>query len=157
MQRTAYALLFLLLLAGCSSRDNAFRYFQTLDTDREKAVLNMRRIALKEGNRTESILIAIHLNPVYPELYHDQNSFLMSLYDTENRPIETFSFSLNGKAPIAVIALEQNCSLERLMPLQNPWGENYQVLFPPTGDANLTLRFGNGPSLQGQATFRTDR
>lgn len=157
MRRTALVLLTIALLSGCSSRDNAFRYFQKLDGDKERAVLNMRRISLKEGNRTESMLVAVYLNAVYPELYHDQNSFVVSLYDVDNRPLERFSLSLNDAAPVAAVELEQNCTLRRLMPIDNPWGKSYQVIFPGSRDTNLTLRFGSGPSLQGQATFYTDR
>jgi len=156
MARTGILLLLLILTAGCS-RDNAFRHFQKLDSDKERAVLNMRRVILKENNQTVSLFISVYLNAVYPELYHDQNSFLVSFYDKQARPLEAFSITLNGQAPLAAVLLEQNCTLRRLMPLDNPWSRTYQMLFPPLQDQNLTLRFESDPSLTGQATFRIDR
>ncbi|HHH72749.1 MAG TPA: hypothetical protein ENL04_02880 [Sulfuricurvum sp.] len=147
---------FAILFTACS-RDTAFEYFTRLDSTQERAVTNLKRVTLKEDNRTVALLSVIYLNPVDPALYQQQQHFLVALYDTQKRPLTDYTITLNGKTPAGIVTLDDNCSLRALMPLNNPWNDYYQLVFSATGDHKLTLQFETGPSLQGAVTYDTDR
>jgi hypothetical protein len=146
----------LIVLTACS-RDTAFKYFTRLDSTYGRAVINLKRVTLKEHNRTVALLSVIYLNPVHPELYQHQEHFLVALYDTKKRPLTEYTITLNGNAPAGIAKLDDNCSLRDLMPLNNPWNDYYQLVFGPAREHNLTLRFETGPSLRGEVTYDTEQ
>ncbi len=148
----------MLMLAGCSDKDNAFEYFTKLDSTHERAVMNLRTVMLRdEHNRTHSVISVIYLDPVEPKLYRGQNYFLVGLYDRDKTPLSSYRVTLNGRAPAGIAELDANCSLRTLMPLNNPWTDYYEVVFPALKDTNLTITFETDRSLRGSATYRTDR
>lgn len=146
------SLLLLLIFAACS-RDTAYKYFAKLDSRHERAVTNLRRVTLEEHNETQALVSVLYLNPVDPQLYHDQHYFFIGLFDRQGRGLEAYGITLNGKPPVGMARLDNNCSLRSLMPLNNPWNRYYEVVFRPTADENLTLNFEIDPSLQGQAVY----
>jgi len=144
------------LFTACS-RQTAFEYFTKLDSRHERAVTNLRRITLKEGNETTALISVIYLNPVDPALYSKQSYFLVAMYDKRDRTLDDYNITLNGSGAVGIVLLDDNCSLRQLMPLNNPWNSYYEVLFKPQKDANLTLRFETYPSLTGEAVYATDQ
>lgn len=144
----------LLLTAGCS-RDTAFEYFTKLDSTQERAVSNYRRVTLSDGNLTEAIVNVLYLNPVEPEMFRGNHYFFISLYDRDKRPLEEYNLTLNGEPPAGITMLDRNCSLSRLLPLNNPWTVYYEAVFKRLKDENLTLRFEIDPSLTGEAVYRS--
>lgn len=152
--RIWYGLPVLLLLLGCS-RENAYRYFTKLNTTQERAVGSLQRITLEKGDTTLTLISAIYLNEADPELYRDNHYFLMALYDRNSTSIAALNITLNHQPPMGTVLLDENCSLRALMPLNNRWHKYYELVFPGSDEANLTLRVENGPSLQGEAVFGT--
>jgi len=148
--------LIVLLFSACS-RESAFEHFTRLDSLHERAVTQLRRATLGEANRTQALISVIYLNPVEPESYGEAPAFLVALFDRNGSGLETYKTTLNGREPAGIVRLDENCSLRSLMPLDNPWNSYYQLLFAAEADDNLTLRFENGPSLQGEVTYYTDR
>lgn len=146
----------LILLTACS-RETAFEHFSRLDSRHERAVANLMRVTLKEDNRTTALLNIIYLNAVDPKLYHRQHYFFVAQYDSRRLPLEEYAITLNGKAPAGIVPLDDNCSLRKLMPLNNSWNAYYELVFKASEDENLTLRFESDPSLQGEVTYHTDR
>lgn len=156
MRYWLFALLIVSVFTACS-RETAFEHFKRLDSRHERAVANLKSVALKENNQTAALISIIHLNPVDPELYGDRPTFFIALYDKKERTLQEYNVTLNGRAPVAITPLDENCSMRSLMPLNNPWNTYYQALFKKRGDENLTLRFESGPSLKGEVTFHTDQ
>ncbi len=150
------SLIVILLFTACS-RDTAFEYFTKLDSRKERAVVNLRRITLNEQNETSALISVIYLNPVDPQLYIGRPNFLVALYDKRGRTLDEYNITLNGRPYVGMTELDDNCSLRRLMPLDNPWNRYYQLIFPYQDDANLTLRFETHPSLTGEVTYETDQ
>jgi hypothetical protein len=148
---------FILIFFSACSRDTAFEYFTKLDSQKERAVVNLRRITLREQNETTALISIIYLNPVEPKLYIGRPNFLVALYDKRNRTLDDYNITLNGQPSLGMTELDDNCSLRRLMPLDNPWNRYYQVIFPYQDDANLTLRFETHPSLTGEVIYDTDQ
>ena len=146
----------LVLASGCS-RDTAFEYFTKLDSTQERAVGNYRRITLSDGNLTEAIINVLYLNPVEPDLFHGNHYFFISLYDRNKRPLQEYNLTLNGEPAAGIVMLDRNCSLSRLLPLNNPWNVYYEAVFKRLEDENLTLRFEIDPSLTGEAVYRLVR
>lgn len=149
-------LLLLLFFSACS-RDTAFEYFTKLDSQKERAVVNLRRVLLKEHNETTALISIIYLNPVDPQRYFGRPNFLVAFYDKRGRMPEDYNITLNGRPYVELTALDTNSSLRRLMPLDNPWNSYYRLVFPYQDDANLTLRFETRPSLTGEVTYETDQ
>ncbi len=157
MLRWTSAVLFAVVFLGCS-RDTAFEYFTKLDSTAERAVVNLRQIVLRDDrNNTRALISVIYLDPVQPQIFRRQHFFLVGLYDSRKRPLFDYNLTLNGEAPKGIVELDDNCSLRRLMPLNNPWTDYYEVVFAHTDDENLTLTFENGPSLKGSAVYRSVR
>ncbi|MBD3800843.1 MAG: hypothetical protein IE886_05210 [Campylobacterales bacterium] len=151
-------LLITAVLFSACSKESAFTYFTKLDSRHERAVSNLKRATLTdEANRTAALISILHLNPVDPQLYGKRPSFLVALFDRGGRTLEEYNITLNGKTPVGLAQLDENCSLRELMPQNNPWNRYYQLLFRPTKEANLTLFFGTGPFLKGEVTFHTDQ
>lgn len=148
--------LFAVLFSACS-KNTAFHYFTKLDSRHERAVSNLQNITLKEDNRTAALLNVIYLNPVDPDLYQNQHFFFVAQFDTRKEPLEHYTITLNGRPPVGIAPLDDNCSLRSLMPLNNPWNAYYEIVFKGSDDENLTLRFETDPSLQGEATYYTDQ
>ena len=148
---------FIVLLLSACSRHTAFEYFTKLDSQEERAVMNLRRITLRENNETTALISVIYLNPVDPKLYIGQPYFLVALYDKRDRTLEDYNITLNGQEDVGRSELDDNCSLRRFMPLDNPWNHYYQLVFKQQQDVNLTLRFETRPSLKGEVTYDTDQ
>lgn len=154
--RTSLIAGIVLILAGCS-RDTAFEYFTKLDSTQERAVDNYRRVTLGEHNVTEALISVLYLNPVEPKLYHGNHYFFIGLYDRKNRTLNDYNISLNGESPAGIVTLDSDCSLHKLLPLNNPWNTYYEVVFKALKDENLTLQFEIDPSLKGEVTYRSVR
>ena len=149
-------LLAVMFFAACS-RETAFEYFPKLDSQEERAVTNLRRVTLKEGNETAALISVIYLNPVDPQLYIGRPNFLVSLYDKRGRTLDDYNVTLNGQESVGIAPLDANCSLRRFLPLDNPWNRYYQVVFKMQEGGKLTLRFETRPSLRGEVTYDTDQ
>ena len=156
MRTWLFPILLLVLFSACS-RQTAFEYFTKLDSREERAVMNLQHVTLAENNRTTALISTIYLNPVDPGLYGGQEYFFVALYDRRGLALEDYNVTLNGKAPVGLAKLDDNCSLRELMPLNNPWNGYYELVFKHSKEENLTLRFESGPSLTGEATYGTDR
>jgi len=157
MRYWLFPVLVLILFSACS-RDTAYKYFTKLDSRHERAVTQLRRITLKEGERTEALISIIYLNPVDPELYRRQHFFFVALYDKRGTGLDAYRITLNGKVAAGVAQLDDDCDLRSLMPLNNPWNAYYEVVFDGVkDDGNITLRFETDPSLQGEVTYDTDQ
>ena len=149
-------LLVITVFTACS-RQTAFEYFKKLDSRHERAVTNLKRVTLRENNQTVALISIIYLNPVDPELYQHQHYFFVALYDKRGAMLDDYNITLNGKPAAGMTKLDDNCSLRKLMPLNNPWNSYYELVFKHQKDENLTLRFETDPSLQGEATYGTDQ
>jgi len=156
MRTWLFPIILLVFLSACS-RQTAFEYFTKLDSREERAVTNLQRVTLSEHNRTTALISTIYLNPVDPGLYKGQEFFFVALYDRHGRDLEEYNVTLNGKAPVGLAKLDDNCSLRELMPLNNPWNGYYELVFKQSKEENLTLRFETDPSLTGEVTYGTDR
>ena len=119
--------------------------------------MNLQHATISEHNRTKALVSTIYLNPVDPDLYVNQEFFFVALYDRQGKTLEEYNVTLNGKAPVGLVPLDENCSLRKLMPLDNPWNGYYELVFKKSKEENLTLRFESGPSLSAAITYGTDQ
>jgi len=156
MRTWLFPILLLLFFSACS-RHTAFEYFTKLDSREERAVMNLQRITLDENNRTAALISTIYLNPVDPKLYSGQEFFFVALYDRRGKTLQEYNVTLNGKTPVGIAQLDANCSLRKLMPLNNPWNGYYELVFKHSKEENLTLRFETDPSLTAEVTYGTDQ
>lgn len=145
-----------IFLAACS-RDTGFQYFTKLDSRQERAVINLRNITFRENNVSRAMLSVIYLNPVEPDLYRRQHYFLVAQYDERGTPLTDYRILLNGAPPAGIALLDANCSIKKLMPLDDPWHDYYELIFSATGDENLTVTFETDPFSKEAVTYRIIR
>lgn len=146
-------LTFLTLFSGCSKK-NAFYEFK-MDKEQELAISSLKssKIVSKDGN-VSGIFSAIYLNEVYPETFHNDETFFIFFFTKkekkvfdQNKPSDTdLKVMLNSKLPIQVEELSQENRFSNLVDIKSDWNRYYIVTFEKTDKADLVLEDANASS-----------
>lgn len=156
-----YKILFLLIISlffvSCSSKNNAFKYFEK-DEIETKGIQYTKKIDILEDNEVKVIFWATYLNKIDKEISNsNEELFLISVYfsDKESQDIfeNNYSFSLNGIDSISIQKVEKDNENFKSLMLKNNWGNYYLVKFNSQNSYNLALKLKNQSSNSAQLNF----
>lgn len=144
-----YKILFLIFISlffvSCSSKNNAFKYFEK-DEIETKGVQYTKKTDILKGDEVDVIVLATYLNKVDKKISEtNEDLFLVSVYFTnkESQDISenNYSFFLNGESPLSVQKVEKDNQNFKSLMLKNSWGNYYLLKFNTKEVYNLNLTF----------------
>ncbi len=156
-----YKILFLIFISlffvSCSSKNNAFKYFEK-DEIETKGVQYTKKTDILKGDEVDVIVLATYLNKVDKKISEtNEDLFLVSVYFTnkESQDISenNYSFFLNGESPLSVQKVEKDNENFKSLMLKNSWGTTYFVKFNPQNSSSLSLSLKNDTSNKVQLNF----
>ena len=124
-----YKILFLIFISlffvSCSSKNNAFKYFEK-DEIETKGVQYTKKTDILKGDEVDVIVLATYLNKVDKKISEtNEDLFLVSVYFTnkESQDISdnNYSFFLNGESPLSVQKVEKDNENFKSLMLKNSW------------------------------------
>jgi PBP1b-binding outer membrane lipoprotein LpoB len=157
MHKILFILIISLFFTSCSSKNNAFKYFEK-DEIEIKGVQYTKKTDLLKDNEVEVIFWATYLNKIDKKISSlNEELFLISIYFTNKESQDLFtnnySFSLNGTNSISTEKIEKDNKNFKSMMLKNSWGNYYLVKFDAQNSNNLTLKLENKSSNWAQLSF----
>ena len=157
-----YKILFLIFISlffvSCSSKNNAFKYFEK-DEIETKGVQYTKKTDILKGDEVDVIVLATYLNKVDKKISEtNEDLFLVLVYFTnkESQDISdnNYSFFLNGESPLSVQKVEKDNENFKSLMLKNHWGNYYLVKFDSLENlTNLRLELTNQKSSKGILNF----
>ena len=149
-----YKILFLLFISlffvSCSTKNNAFKYFEK-DEIETKAIQYTKKTDILKDNEVDIIFLATYLSKVDKKVFDtEEELFLVSVYFTNKESQDIFennySFLLNEISPILVEKVERDDENLKSLMLKNSWGNYYLVKFNPQDTYKLNLKLTNKSS-----------
>jgi hypothetical protein len=156
-----YKILFLLIISiffvSCSSKNNAFKYFEKDDIE-TKGIQYTKKIDILKDNEVKVIFWATYLNKIDKEISNlNEELFLISIYFTDKESQDIFennySFLLNGVESTSLEKVEKDNENFKSLMLKNNWGNYYLVKFTAQDTYNLALKLRNQSSSSAQLNF----
>lgn len=147
-----------LLFTSCSSKNNAFKYFEKNDMG-TKGIQFTKKVDILKGNEIDIILWATYLNKIDKNISDSKKEvFLVSVYfaNSESQNIENkdYKFLLNDKDSISIERIEKDNENFKDLMLKNNWGNYYLVKFDSSDDLyNLKLELTNQKSSKAILNF----
>jgi len=154
MYKKILLLFLLLLIEGCSSRDNSnLAQLFTKDDIYHISLKNTQKAQLMASFETKALLTATYLNPVYgskkcKNFYvdvADGEYFFIGVYirDSKTHRFDSkgYSLKLEGLEPVDIKKLDKDDPLRYEMPMVNNWSTYYKVKFPKINKKDLILTF----------------
>lgn len=144
-----YKILFLIFISlffvSCSSKNNAFKYFEKDEIETKGVQYTKKTDILVNGNEVDVIFWATYLNKIDKKISDtNEELFLVSVYFTNKESQDIFennySFLLNGKEPISVEKVEKDNENFKSLMLKNNWGKYYLVKFTSQDVYTLTIQ-----------------
>ena len=144
-----YKILFLIFISlffvSCSSKNNAFKYFEKDEVETKGVQYTKKTDILINGNEVDVIFWATYLNKVDKKISDtNEELFLVSVYFTNKESQDIFenkySFLLNEIEPISVEKVEKDSENFKSLMLKNNWGKYYLVKFTSQDVYNLTIK-----------------
>ena len=156
-----YKILFLIFISlffvSCSSKNNAFKYFEK-DEIETKGVQYTKKTDILKDNEVDVIFWATYLNKVDKKISDtNEELFLVSVYFTNKESQDIFennySFLLNEIEPTSFEKVDKDNENFKSLMLKNNWGKYYLVKFKSQDVYNLTIKLKNEASSSAQLSF----
>ena len=144
-----YKILFLIFISlffvSCSSKNNAFKYFEKDEVETKGVQYTKKTDILINGNEVDVIFWATYLNKIDKKISDtNEELFLVSVYFTNKESQDIFennySFLLNGIEPTSLEKVEKDNENFKSLMLKNNWGKYYLVKFTSQDVYNLTIQ-----------------
>lgn len=144
-----YKILFLIFISlffvSCSSKNNAFKYFEKDEVETKGVQYTKKTDILINGNEVDVIFWATYLNKIDKKISDtNEELFLVSVYFTNKESQDIFennySFLLNGIEPTSFEKVEKDNENFKSLMLKNNWGKYYLVKFASQDVYNLTIQ-----------------
>lgn len=144
-----YKILFLIFISlffvSCSSKNNAFKYFEKDEVETKGVQYTKKTDILINGNEVDVIFWATYLNKIDKKISDtNEELFLVSVYFTNKESQDIFennySFLLNGIEPTSLEKVEKDSENFKSLMLKNNWGKYYLVKFTSQDVYNLTIQ-----------------
>ena len=144
-----YKILFLIFISlffvSCSSKNNAFKYFEKDEIETKGVQYTKKTDILTKENEVDVIFWATYLNKVDKKISDtNEELFLVSVYFTNKESQDIFenkySFLLNEIEPVSVEKVEKDNENFKSLMLKNNWGKYYLVKFTSQDVYNLTIK-----------------
>lgn len=156
-----YKILFLLIISlffvSCSSKNNAFKYFEKDDIE-TKGIQYTKKTDIVKNSEVEVIFWATYLNKIDEKIAKlNEELFLVSVYfaNKESQDIfeNNYSFLLNGVDSTSIEKVEKDNENFKSLMLRNNWGNYYLVKFTTQDTYNLALKLKSQSSSSAQLNF----
>ena len=146
-----------LFFVSCSSKNNAFKYFEK-DEIETKGVQYTKKTDILKDNEVDVIFWATYLNKVDKKISDtNEELFLVSVYFTSKESQDIFennySFLLNEIEPTSFEKVDKDNENFKSLMLKNNWGKYYLVKFKSQDVYNLTIKLKNKTSNSAQLSF----
>jgi hypothetical protein len=147
-----------LLFTSCSSKNNAFKYFEKDDIE-TKGIHYTKKIDILTNKEIDVIFWATYLNKIDKNISNlKEEVFLISVYfaNTNSQSIKEneYKFLLNGAEAILFEKVDENNENFKSLMLKNHWGNYYLVKFNSLEDVNnLRLQLTNQKSSRAILDF----
>lgn len=146
-----------LFFVSCSSKNNAFKYFEK-DEIETKGVQYTKKTDILKDNEVDVIFWATYLNKVDKKISDtNEELFLVSVYFTNKESQDIFendySFFLNEIEPTSFEKVDKDNENFKSLMLKNNWGKYYLVKFKSQDVYNLTIKLKNKTSNSAQLSF----
>ena len=144
-----YKILFLIFISlffvSCSSKNNAFKYFEKDEVETKGVQYTKKTDILINGNEVDVIFWATYLNKIDKKISDtNEELFLVSVYFTNKESQDLFennySFLLNGIEPTSLEKVEKDNENFKSLMLKNNWGKYYLVKFTSQDVYTLTIQ-----------------
>ena len=144
-----YKILFLIFISlffvSCSSKNNAFKYFEKDEVETKGVQYTKKTDILINGNEVDVIFWATYLNKIDKKISDtNEELFLVSVYFTNKESQDIFennySFLLNGIEPTSLEKVEKDNENFKSLMLKNNWGKYYLVKFASQDVYTLTIQ-----------------
>lgn len=144
-----YKILFLIFISlffvSCSSKNNAFKYFEKDEVETKGVQYTKKTDILINGNEVDVIFWATYLNKIDKKISDtNEELFLVSVYFTNKESQDIFennySFLLNGIEPTSLEKVEKDSENFKSLMLKNNWGKYYLVKFTSQDVYTLTIQ-----------------
>lgn len=144
---------FLLFLTGCSDKNAFYHFDMTKEQELGTANLKGKKILNLDGS-TAGVISTVYLNPIYPDLYNDNEYFYVYMYLT--KPKLDIDLKLNKMLPLSKERLNPNNNFTKLTSVQNNWTDYFLVTFAKDNNNTLNLSFENNQSLPAHLKYLKD-
>ena len=157
-----YKILFLIFISlffvSCSSKNNAFKYFEKDEVETKGVQYTKKTDILINGNEVDVIFWATYLNKIDKKISDtNEELFLVSVYFTNKESQDLFennySFLLNGIEPTSLEKVEKDNENFKSLMLKNNWGKYYLVKFASQDVYTLTIQLKDQDSNTAQLNF----
>ena len=152
-------LLFISLLCiSCSSKNNAFKYFEKDDIE-TKGIHYTKKIDILKDKEIDIIFWATYLNKIDKNISDSKEEiYLISVYfanaDSQSIKENGYKFLLNSKEAVLFEKVEEDDENLKSLMLKNHWGNYYLVKFDSLEDINnLRLELTNQKSSRAILDF----
>jgi len=147
MRTMTAALSFVLLLAGCTTKEQA-----KLERSYEKEknyhaeLIKTEKAQLYKDGLTKVVLTATYLNEQNASKDAKQRGerFIIGLYvdeNVDNSQLNDFNLTLDGTPPKSIIPLQEHDPRLKLLSFKTPWNHFFLVTFPYTQKQRFKLIF----------------
>jgi len=133
---------FLIFLGGCSQK-SAFSNFE-LTRAQEFSISNTQRAKIVSSDKVEGAFTAVYLNNIYPEIYTQNDAFLICLYTKDTIDLKDLQFKVNNKEAIVIEKLEDECEFKDLVVMQNSWNSCYLLEFESNEEREIKFQVNGG-------------
>ena len=158
MKKILFFLFITLIFTSCSSKNNAFKYFEKDDIE-TKGIHYTKKTDILKDKEIDIIYLATYLNKIDTNIKNsNEEVFLVSLYfaNSKFQDIEKneYKFLLNGNENILLEKVEKNNENFKSLMLKNHWGNYYLVKFDSLENtSNLKLELTNQKSSKAILNF----
>ena len=158
MKKILFFLFITLIFTSCSSKNNAFKYFEKDDIE-TKGIHYTKKIDILKDKEIDIIFWATYLNKIDKNISDSKEEiFLISVYfanaDSQSIKENGYKFLLNSKEAVLFEKVEEDDEKFKSLMLKNHWGNYYLVKFDSLEDINnLRLELTNQKSSRAILDF----
>ncbi len=158
MKRILFFLFITMFFTSCSSKNNAFKYFEK-DNIETKGIHYTKKIDILKDKEIDIIFWATYLNKIDNNIKDSKKEvFLVTLYfaNSASQDINKngYEFLLNGNDSVLLEKVEEDNENFKSLMLKNHWGNYYLVKFDSLEDVNnLRLELTNQKSSKAILDF----
>ncbi len=140
MKRILFFLFITMFFTSCSSKNNAFKYFEK-DNIETKGIHYTKKIDILKDKEIDIIFWATYLNKIDNNIKDSKKEvFLITLYfaNSASQDINKngYEFLLNGNDSVLLEKVEEDNENFKSLMLKNNWGNYYLVKFDSLEDVN---------------------
>ncbi|MDD2789321.1 MAG: hypothetical protein PHU40_01520 [Sulfurimonas sp.] len=129
---------FSIFLGGCSQK-SAFSNFE-LTRAQEFSISNTQRAKIVAPDKVEGAFTAVYLNNIYPEVYTQNDAFLICLYTKDDMNPKDLQFRSNANEALLIEKIEDPYSFQELIEMQNSWNSCYLMEFESNEEREIQLQ-----------------